>query len=457
MRKCGKIHRDWCKVRHMQRTGLEQRGLLDEERLEAMERAFLGNPYRPEVRRLRRDLEGQPWLPKELAGWLRWWEALPPHLREDEVLGLVLCIAGSASVPAESRLERIDELAQNLHPDLRIGLAELTIRSLKVTEALERIVGDTAIMRQVRQQAWSAAFGESLARVRGLASLIQTTPVLIRGETGTGKELVAQALCLSMPGKREEGTWQAAPHETVHLASLPDTLVEGELFGHVKGAYTGATQTRQGVLERCHLGVVFLDEVAELQLKTQVSLLRTLQEGKVRPLGGAKDVEAAPRLVSATHQALEALVAGKRFRQDLYYRLSSVVITLPPLRERREDIPLIAEAEIARALTSLRGELKDRFDRFLRENAQEYYWPGNVRELSKVVRVLALGLEPRLASLSHEEPRNEVPEEILQGAWNLEKVKRWYAHHVLGLSSNKTEAASRLDVDRGTLRGLLEP
>jgi DNA-binding NtrC family response regulator len=421
--------------------------------LDTLGEALLSNPYLPEVRRKWRVLQVEG-MPRSLSDWKRWWTALPAFAQEDDVIGLMLCVGVSRTAPAESRRAYIHEAAQILRAEFQDPCAELAARCMAVKDALDLIVGDSEMMRQVRQEAWGAAFGENLSLVRGLAPLIQTTPVLIRGETGTGKELVGQALCLSMPGTWKEGVWKSAPRQSVHLAALPDSLVESTLFGHTKGAFTGAKAAVKGVFELCHSGVVFLDEVAELPPKTQVSLLRTLQEGKVRPLGANEDVPAAPRVISATHQPLEDHISEGRFREDLYHRLSSVIIQLPPLRDRRDDISLIAEAEIEKADTSVRPELKDRLTRFI-EKWQDYPWPGNVRELSKVVRALALGLEPQPV---HRQTRREgqFPEELRKGSWTLKQVESWYAAHVRGLSSTHEEAAERLRVHRGTLRKLLK-
>ncbi|WP_232293228.1 sigma 54-interacting transcriptional regulator [Stigmatella aurantiaca] len=423
------------------------------QRLGELEVALLGNPYLPEVRGTWNSLRAEEALPGSVAEWARWWAALSPFAQQDDAVGLILCVGVSRMAPAESRRVHIHEAAQILPVKFREACAELAARCLAVKDALDLIVGDTEMMRRVRQEAWGAAFGQNLALVRGLAPLIQTTPVLIRGETGTGKELVGQALCRSMPGTWRDGTWTPPPSQSVHLAALPDTLVESTLFGHKKGSFTGAGEMK-GVFELCHEGVVFLDEVAELPLKTQVSLLRALQEGKVRPLGSKRDAPAAPRVVSATHQPLEDHMRKGRFREDLYHRLSSVIIQLPPLRDRREDIPLIAEAEIEKADASVRPELKDRFTRFI-EKKKDYAWPGNVRELSKVVRALALGLEPHAAPhpAGH---GGHLPEALSDGTWTIEQVRSWYAAHVRGLSPNLSEAAERLGVDRGTLRKLLK-
>jgi two-component system, NtrC family, response regulator GlrR len=229
--------------------------------------------------------------------------------------------------------------------------------------------------------------------------------------------------------------------------------VEDVLFGHEKGAFTGARDSQPGVLERCHEGVVFLDEVADLPLKTQVSLLRVLQEGTVRRLGvGAKERPARPRVISATHKDLHALMAKGLFREDLFHRLSACVLHLPPLCERREDIPLLAEHELRSVSPALQPILKGEIDAFLEQHAG-YSWPGNVRELTKVVHSLALGITPQLSGAAP--ARTDVPEEIVAGRWSLKEVRRWYARHVSSLGGSRTEVARKLEIDRGTLRELL--
>ncbi|HEY4180223.1 MAG TPA: sigma 54-interacting transcriptional regulator [Kofleriaceae bacterium] len=368
------------------------------------------------------------------------------------------CFLGIANEPgiveAQAKIER---RARNLLKGLLDSCAEVACRALRVTGALDAIVGNTDVMRDVRKTCWAAAFGERLDTVSSMSRLFQTTPVLIEGATGTGKELVARALCLSMRGRWKRGHgWTAAPTESVHLASLPAALVESAIFGHERGAYSGAHKERPGVLERCHGGVVFLDEVAELPMSTQVSLLRTLQEGKTRRLGADADRDAAPRIVSATHKDLEELVAENRFRLDLLYRLSSVSIAVPPLVERLADIPLLVEKESELAEPAARPALRDKFDRFMKLHPN-YSWPGNVRELHAVVRTLALGLQPRLKQIaSRPEQRLTVPSGLADTAWTLREAQRWYCGRALEKAGTQERAAKLLDINRGTLRNHLE-
>jgi two-component system response regulator HydG len=216
---------------------------------------------------------------------------------------------------------------------------------------------------------------EKLYRI--LARVAQTVhPVLIIGESGTGKELVARAIHANGPGSGQ-------PFVPVDCGSLAPTLIESELFGHVKGAFTGAHRPNDGLMVAAGSGTVFLDEIAELPLDLQAKLLRALQEKEVRPLGGNHAIPIRARILAATHQDLTAMVEQGRFRRDLYYRLNVVKLTLPPLRERREDIPLLAAHFLERNSLEMRRNF--RLSAETLTFLVEYAWPGNVRELSNAI------------------------------------------------------------------------
>ena len=216
---------------------------------------------------------------------------------------------------------------------------------------------------------------EKLFRILGRVAQ-STHPVLILGESGTGKELAARAIHANGPGAGK-------PFVPVDCGSLAPTLIESELFGHVKGAFTGAHRPNDGLLVAAGSGTVFLDEVAELPLELQAKLLRALQEKEVRPLGGNHAGAIRARVLAATHQDLAGMVEQGKFRRDLYYRLNVVKLTLPPLRERKEDIPLLAAHFLERNAREMA--------RTFRLSAEtlaflvEYSWPGNVRELSNAI------------------------------------------------------------------------
>jgi DNA-binding NtrC family response regulator len=400
----------------------------------------LGNPYRSEIRQLQRQLKREGTWPSDVAGWSAWYQGARERFGPE--------IAGTALVVGA----RAGEAVQVLRDESRSTCMELGARALEVEGLLDAIVGNTPVMHEVRAAAWGAAFGRDLARVRDLAAIIRSTPVLIQGETGTGKELVAQALGRSMEGKWENERWTPAPFEPVHLASIPDTLVEEALFGHDRDAFTGAKSRKPGVLERCDGGVVFLDEIAELPLKTQVALLRVLQEGKVRRLGGTEDVRAAPRIISATHKDLEGLVREGSFREDLYHRLTACVLRLPPLRERIGDLLHLAVHEMRDIPLEAQLQLRQELEQHL-ETRDGYHWPGNVRELFKIVRSLALGIPPQPLAPP---PSGNVPAGVAAGKWTMDQVRRWYAEHVSSQGGSQVEIARRLGLDRHTLGRLLK-
>jgi two-component system response regulator PilR (NtrC family) len=217
--------------------------------------------------------------------------------------------------------------------------------------------------------------------VRSVAGTAST--VLVQGESGTGKELVAKGVHALSP-RRD------APFVSVNCAALPENLLESELFGHMKGAFTDAHQTKKGLFETAHRGTLMLDEVGEMPLSMQVKLLRALQERRVRRVGANEEVEVDVRVIAATNRSLEDLVRDRRFREDLYYRLNVIPILVPPLRERTEDIPLLAKHFLdlfGREMGKAVSRISDEAMRLL----VGYAWPGNVRELENVLeRAVAL-------------------------------------------------------------------
>ncbi|MGK0359504.1 MAG: transcriptional regulator with AAA-type ATPase domain [Bradymonadia bacterium] len=418
----------------------------------------LKNPYQPANRRTLRALVSARMLPParaELSAWSTWWRELPAVLSADRAAALALFVGVAEGYPFDAARGRIEAVSGWPEMDITAA-AELVCRSLTVQTCLDRIIGVSAAIGAVRAAAWAAAFGDRLDHTLALGTLLQSTPVLILGETGSGKELVAQAICRAAPGRWRDGVHTGGPQEAVNLASLPVDLVFSALFGHRRGAYTGAQADRAGVLERCHGGAVFLDEVADLPMPAQVALLRTLQEGRVRPLGADEPVDAAPRIISATHRDLLGMAERGRFRLDLYHRLSSVVLHVPPLRAHAEDLPMLAESVLRQVDPELRPLVMERFDAFCAGQGAGYHWPGNVRELAAVVRTLALGLTPRL--LAPAEPDGgDLPPGMRDGEWSLEVVKRWYVTQVAAQHSTRRSAADALGIDRSTLRILLKP
>ncbi|HXK08021.1 MAG TPA: sigma-54 dependent transcriptional regulator [Vicinamibacteria bacterium] len=260
---------------------------------------------------------------------------------------------------------------------IRDALATRDLRSENVR--LKREVGERYGLD--RLIGVSAAMASLFEMVRAVAPASST--VLISGESGTGKELVARAIhALSSRADK--------PFVGVNCGALPDTLLESELFGHVKGAFTDAHQAKKGLFEAAHGGTLFLDEVGETSPAMQVKLLRALQDRRVRRVGGTEEMDVDVRVIAATNAPLEERVKERRFREDLFYRLQVIPIHAPPLRERREDIPMLAQhffERFARAMDKRVAKISDAAV----EALKRYSWPGNVRELENVIeRAVAL-------------------------------------------------------------------
>ncbi len=228
---------------------------------------------------------------------------------------------------------------------------------------LDRVIGVSEVMASLFEM------------VRAIAPTSST--VLVTGESGTGKELVARAIH-GLSGRAE------GPFVSINCGALPDTLLESELFGHVKGAFTDARQGKKGLFEAASGGTLFLDEVGETSPPMQVKLLRALQERRIRPVGGTEEIDVDVRVIAATNAPLESLVEQKRFREDLFYRLQVIPIRTPSLRERREDVPLLAQHFLERFAKEM-GKRVAKISADAMRQLQSYDWPGNVRELENVI------------------------------------------------------------------------
>jgi two-component system, NtrC family, response regulator AtoC len=295
----------------------------------------------------------------------------------------------------------------------------------------------------------SPAIVEVYKLVARVASLDVT--VLIQGETGTGKELVARAIHYASPRA-------AGPFVVVDCAALPETLFESELFGHERGAFTGALSARRGLFETATTGTCLLDEIGELTAPLQAKLLRALQEQTIRRVGGNDWIPVNVRMIAATNRDLRRRVEEGSFREDLYYRLNVVSISVPPLRERQEDVPLLAQHFLERfaraSRTPSRGLARETV-----ELLRAYHWPGNVRELENAIE-RAVALSSSEVLMPEDLPvlsRSEHPPLVLPAQpMSLEEVKRWYVSRVLeDVGGNKVQAAERLGIDRGTLYRIL--
>jgi two-component system response regulator HydG len=299
----------------------------------------------------------------------------------------------------------------------------------------------------------SPAFRRMMMLVEQVASSSAT--VLIQGESGTGKELVARAI-------HERSARATKPFVAVNCAALPETLLESELFGYERGAFTGAAGRKEGRFELADGGTLFLDEVADLSTVTQPKILRVLQEGEFERLGGTRSLRVDVRLVAASNRDLAQMVKDKRFREDLFYRLNVITVHVPPLRERREDIPVLAQHFLRVYAAKNNRKLDGLTDDALRR-LEAYAWPGNVRELENVIErgvVLARGTQVDLPDLPPEiAGATPLPEGVLTvriGTPLAEVEQRLLDETLRVTKGNKTLTAKLLGIDVRTVARKLE-
>lgn len=324
------------------------------------------------------------------------------------------------------------------HQDLLRAIEKAS--SSGVTSTTDSMIGQCEIMLKLKKQ---------IQRVAPL-----DTTILIGGESGTGKELVAQSIHqLSSRSSKEM--------ISVNCAAIPESLIEAELFGHVKGAFTGATQDRAGLIESADGSTLFLDEIGELPLEAQSRLLRVLQEGEIRRVGSTDRTYVNVRLVAATHRNLLEMVAKGQFREDLYYRLNVIELRCPPLRERDGDILLLAESFLERVKHQMnRSELK--FSGDARSAIESHTWPGNVRELGNVIeRAVVLCEGPLidysdlgLQSAQNQDHQFSAGEQRSPGrAQPMMSLEDYFQHFVLSHEEHmsETELAKRLGISRKSL------
>src|SRR2546425_2998198 len=335
----------------------------------------------------------------------------------------------------------IDEISLVLDRALEARALRVQNRRLTAERALGRaIVGDSAPMRRLL---------DAVARVGP-----KDITVLVRGDTGTGKELIASLI-------HAESRRAAGPLVRFNCAAIPGELAEAELFGHSRGAFTGATQARRGFFAEANGGTLVLDEVGELSAPIQAKLLRALQEGEIQPVGAGRVEKVDVRVVASTNRDLAAEVRAHRFREDLYYRLAVVELIVPPLHEHREDIPALA-AEFARRYAERFGMQGVRLLPELLDSLQRLDWPGNVRQLENAVaRIVALstggdiGLEAfALASTAPaaDADAEAPPEGTLSLREQLDAVERSLIRRTMtAVGGNQSEAARRLGLSRGSL------
>jgi len=380
-------------------------------------------------------------------------------------------------MPGIDGLELQERLAKEV-PDLTVivmtayASIESAVRALKAgaydyitkpfdPDELSHLVRRAAEHRSLRSE--NQRLKEQLASVAGPSPLVGVSAamrhvsdlidavassdatVLVRGESGTGKELVARAV-------HARSNRRFGPLVVVNCGALPEGVLESELFGHEKGAFTGAQFRHKGKFELADGGTLFLDEVGTVTPRVQVELLRVLEEKKVTRLGGTTSVKTDFRVVAATNQDLEAAVKEGKFRDDLYWRLNVFVIDLPPLRDRPEDIPALAEHFLER-FTMAMNRPAMRFSKEALEVLGAYGWPGNVRELQNAVeRAVVLGSPPEIQVGDLPMRVGSRPESNGAGPLSLEEVERAHVRRVLDQCGwNVSQAAKTLGIDRGTL------
>jgi transcriptional regulator with GAF, ATPase, and Fis domain len=331
----------------------------------------------------------------------------------------------------------------------------------ELIQANERLTRENRTLRvQVAPDPEVITRSPRMGEVLRLASRVAQTAstVMLKGESGTGKEVIARVI--HRRGPRSEG-----PFIPVHCAALPTNLLESELFGHEKGSFTGATARRQGRFELADSGTLFLDEVGEIEPETQVKLLRVLQDRQFERVGGSQTLKVDARVISASNRDLEAAVAAGRFREDLYYRLNVIPIVLPPLRTRREDIPLLVEhfmGEYCREMGRAELQIAPEAMKLLRS----YRWPGNVRELQNLVERMVVVVDGDMVEPGH------LPPEMVGGGEGdaatesgesqgelatLEEMERKHVEAALARSGwNQSRAARLLGISRDQLRNRIK-
>ncbi|BFU94881.1 MAG: Transcriptional regulatory protein ZraR [Nitrospira sp.] len=349
---------------------------------------------------------------------------------------------------------------------MKHGASDYLTKPVKKDELLrviERVIREASLRREVgrlrKEVHKEYSFHQILGKSKPMLALFDLikrvadspTNILITGESGTGKELVAKAIHYN--SDRKEMSFVP-----VNCAAIPDQLLESELFGHVRGAFTDAKMDKRGLFEEAQRGTLFLDEISELPLMLQAKLLRAIQEKEIRRVGATKPVDVDVRVIAATNLNLTEEVKAKRFRDDLYYRLNVIELKLPPLRDRREDIPLLVEAFLNKC-----GEARGKSVKGVGESALamliDYDWPGNVRELENVIeRAVTLSRSDKIlpddlpAAIQGSRGDRRVLDEAAEKTLPLHEVEKEYIRKILEKTGgNKYRAAHLLGIDRKTL------
>jgi len=374
-------------------------------------------------------------------------------IKEEKITAEVIMLTGNGTIESAiecMRLGALDYIRKPCEPK------ELIIQIEKAIEHESSTIERNFLKQQIRKNAYGGEIigkSKEIVELRSLIAKIAPTQssVIVYGESGTGKELVARAI-------HEQSNNSNMQFIAVNCASIPENLIESELFGYEKGAFTDAKTQKRGLAEVADGGTLFLDEIGELPLHFQPKLLRFLETGEIRRIGGTKNISLNVRIICATNKDLEKLVEQKLFREDLYYRLNVLNIYVPPLRKRKEDIPLIVENIIKNQ------NFTSKFDQSAIDMLLEYDWPGNIRELKNVIERVCV-LYPNhvitakeLSFLKISEPQNEVvkvKEDIKPYNENLVSLRELERLHIINVlkqvKGHKGKAAKILKINPKTL------
>ncbi len=340
-----------------------------------------------------------------------------------------------------------DYLVKPFDPD------EIEIQIKKIIAHREVILENILLRKKLEEKdQYDEIIGKSHAMQAIFEMIARVAPtdstVLITGESGTGKELIAKAI-------HGNSSRCYMPFIAVNCGALPESLLESELFGYEKGAFTGAEHTKRGRFEMAHKGTLFLDEIGDISLKTQVDLLRVLQQKEVSRLGSEASIKVDVRIVAATNRDLQKAISEMRFREDLFYRLNVIAIHVPPLRERKEDIPLLAKASVRKCCLDLNREEVNIAPSAMK-SLMDYDWPGNVRELENVLeRAIVIGRGGEI--VPEDLPFTQRETGPVQLPNSLKAMEKIHIHTVLRETGwNISSAARELDIDRQTLYNKIE-
>ena len=371
--------------------------------------------------------------------------------RDENPAGQVLLISGFGTLETAIDAVRAGAFDYISKP---FNIAEVKATVDRALAQARRDSGPTPVLQEVQPPGLLGRTAPMLAVYKQIAHAADASvPVLIIGESGTGKELVARAV-------HSHGRRSNRPFVPVNCGAIAETLLESELFGHVRGSFTGAVSDTKGIFEQANGGTVFLDEIGETSPALQVKLLRVLEEGEFRAVGASRATRVDVRIVAATNVDLEKEVAEQRFRQDLFYRLSVIVITVPPLRERRADIPLLVGQFLQNACS--RAGRQAQFTPAALDALTGFSWPGNVRELENTIERLVLFSRGNVIDLPDLPPAFlqtsvEIGQQLFTGLPPLEEIERRYLVHVLEMvGGNRTKAAEVMGIDRRTLYRMAE-